>query len=345
MELRYIKDKGFYGDVLATGCSNSIKVKDLDFRVPCGKCLQCQKKRRSDWSLRLEDEYYSSDSAYFITLTYNDISIPRTETGYGTLNKKHVQDYIKRLRNKQVKLVREMYDCKANEVYKYIKPLRYYAVGEYGSKTRRPHYHILLFNLEQSLMDQMQMQWVNKQTKISYGHVDIGSVTGASINYVTKYMFKPFGKNDERTKPFSLMSKGRKVSGERKAQGVKEYGIIGYNYIKTYGNYHTDNSDLTRADYKGNVRRLPRAYLRRIFTKNERVLNEKTLEFEMKEVPDKELIQTLSEENYLKHLDQKIQDYEDNINKHYKGDQLDYIKSKEQDYKRKLETINNSETL
>lgn len=345
MELRYIKDKGFYADVLATGCQHSVKIKDLDFRVPCGKCLHCQKKRRSDWSLRLEDEYYSSDSAYFITLTYNDYSIPRTKSGYATLYKKHVQDYIKRLRNKQVKLTRNLYNCKANEVYKYIKPIRYYAVGEYGSKTRRPHYHVLLFNLEQSLMDEMQNQWINKTTKLQYGHVDIGSVTGASINYVTKYMFKPFNKKDERLKPFSLMSKGRKVSAERKAQGIKEYGILGYNYIKEYGNFHTINNDLTRADYKGKLRRLPRAYLRRIFTIKEKVYNEKTKKYDLKDVPNKELIQQLSEKNYLEHLEKKLEEYENKIDKNYNGKQLDYIKSKSGDYQRQLETINNKEQL
>ena len=65
-------DDGFYPDIISTNCANSIVIEGIDYRVPCGRCLPCQKKRRSDWSLRLEHEYLADDSAFFITLTYDD---------------------------------------------------------------------------------------------------------------------------------------------------------------------------------------------------------------------------------------------------------------------------------
>ena len=194
-------------------------------------------------------------------------------------------------------------------------------------------------------MDEISNQWINKTTKIKLGHTDIGSVTGASINYVTKYMFKPHYKNDERLKPFSLMSKGRKISQEKKDQGIKEFGILGYSYIKDYADYHIKNKDLTRADYKGNLRRLPRAYLKRIFTIKENVYNDKKKIYQLKDVPNKELIKELSEKNYFEHLEKKLEQYEKKIEKHYNNDQLQYIKSKSEDYNRQLQSINNSETL
>ena len=86
--------------------------------------------------------------AYFITLTYNDESLPRTKEGYPTLLKKQVQDYIKRLRNAHVAYLKKEQRKVHNEYKITGKPIRYYAVGEYGSQTRRPHYHILLFNYE-----------------------------------------------------------------------------------------------------------------------------------------------------------------------------------------------------
>ena len=147
MKLRQLDTYGMVPDINATACSNRIKLKDIDFRIPCGKCLNCKKKRRSDWSLRLEHEYLYSDSALFITLTYNDASIPRNR-GIATLNKKDLQDYIKRLRNSHVAYVSRELGIRKSEVKNVSKQIRYYAVGEYGSKTNRPHYHILLFNYD-----------------------------------------------------------------------------------------------------------------------------------------------------------------------------------------------------
>ena len=231
MQSVYLDNYGFVPDIIGTSCANSIKLKDLDFRVPCGKCLPCQKKRRSEWSLRLEHEYMFSDSAFFITLTYNDYNIPRTKEGYHTLHKKHLQNYIKRLRNDHVKYVAKEMKVPKSHVKNISKPIRYYAVGEYGSKTRRPHYHVLLFNYDIANLAPLINQWKNTETGYRHAHVDVGTVTSASINYVTKYMFKPFGKKDKRQKPFSIMSKGRRLTPEQKAQGQIEYGIIGYEYF------------------------------------------------------------------------------------------------------------------
>ena len=34
--------------------------------------------------------------------------------------------------------------------WKNTTPLKYYAVGEYGGQTKRPHYHIVIFNADLS---------------------------------------------------------------------------------------------------------------------------------------------------------------------------------------------------
>lgn len=70
-----------------------------------------------------------SDNA-FVTLTYSDENLPMSATKKPSLYPKHVQDWLKRLR-------------------KEIEPIkvRYYAVGEYGDESHRPHYHAAMFNL------------------------------------------------------------------------------------------------------------------------------------------------------------------------------------------------------
>lgn len=311
MQTVYLDNYGFVPDIIGTACANSIKLKDLDFRVPCGKCLPCQKKRRSEWSLRLEHEYLFSDSAQFITLTYNDHHIPRTKEGYQTLHKKHLQDYIKRLRNDHVKYVSELLNISKKEVKHRVKPLRYYAVGEYGSKTRRPHYHLILFNMDIANLAPITNQW-------KAGFTDVGTVTAASINYVTKYMFKQFNrKTDKRTPPFSIMSKGRKDT---------PYGIIGHAYLDNYGIHHIQSESLEVRDQNGSLRRLPKAYLHRLFTNKEDRLE-------------------LSRISYEKHITKKLKAFEKKVKKYHGGKVLEYHISKDADLKRHRDSINNKEKI
>jgi len=305
MQTVYLDNYGFVPDIIGTACANSIKLKDLEFRVPCGKCLPCQKKRRSEWSLRLEHEYLFSDSAFFITLTYNDYHIPRTKEGYQTLHKKHLQNYIKRLRNDHVKYVSKHFKCTKKEVKFRAKPLRYYAVGEYGSKTRRPHYHLILFNMDIANLAPLTNQW-------KAGFADVGTVTSASINYVTKYMFKQFNrKTDKRTPPFSLMSKKP---------------IIGQAYLENYGVHHIQSESLEVRDQNGHVRRLPKAYLRRLFTNKEDRLE-------------------LSRKSYEKHINKKMKAFEEKVKKYHGGKILDYQISKDADLQRHRDLVNNNETI
>lgn len=64
----------------------------------------------------------------FVTLTYNDNHLPLLPDGLGTVVPRHLQLFLKRLR-KQIPT-----------------PIRFFAVGEYGNETWRPHYHLALFN-------------------------------------------------------------------------------------------------------------------------------------------------------------------------------------------------------
>jgi hypothetical protein len=157
--------------------------------VPCGKCPSCLKRKTSGWSFRLIKEGDISKSALFVTLTYENENLHYTEKGFKNLSKTDVQKFFKRLRK-----------LSSNK-------LKYYAVGEYGSKTWRPHYHIILFNANREIVHKA---WMLDNKPI--GSIFIGDVTDASIGYTLKYMSKkgkiPVHKNDDRQKEFQLMSKG-----------------------------------------------------------------------------------------------------------------------------------------
>ena len=94
-------------------------------QLACGQCVGCRLKRANEWALRITHEASLYKRNCFITLTYNDESIPRD----GSLSKKDFPAFMKRLRAR----------------YSDIR-IRFYQAGEYGDKNGRPHHHAILFN-------------------------------------------------------------------------------------------------------------------------------------------------------------------------------------------------------
>lgn len=135
---------------------------------PCGKCDGCMKDRNSLWQGRIILESMCHDKNVFVTLTYSDEHLP---TG-GTLVPKHVQDFLKRLRER------------------YKKPVRYFVAGEYGGKNARPHYHAALFGIGPEDIDYIQNSW-------ALGFVHCGELTPASARYIASYVTKKMMKPDD----------------------------------------------------------------------------------------------------------------------------------------------------
>lgn len=199
-----------------------------EMEVPCNRCPNCRQRRASGWSFRLQQEEKVCKSAHFITLTYDTKSVPFNNQGKQTLRKRDLQLFFKRLRKAMGKKGRSYIDSNG-KLWNFSK-VRYYAVGEYGDKTWRPHYHLILFNAPIELIQNSWARTVYKRERvmrkraykgerykfvdtkktIHLGSVYYGTVTGASIAYALKYISKegkiPFG--DSRKKEFSLMSKG-----------------------------------------------------------------------------------------------------------------------------------------
>jgi len=185
--------------------------------VPCGKCPNCVKRRSIGWVFRLKEEHKVSQTACFLTLTYEDEKLPITKDGWYTLDKRHLQLFMKRLR----KSIKDVYD----EEYK----IRYYAVGEYGSKFGRPHYHYIMFNLPKDIIDASYVEnRINRNEVLegiwTNGHIDVGTVTEKSIAYVSGYCHKTLYNHPEDIdvqKEFSLMSKG--IGKAYLTDSVKKY--------------------------------------------------------------------------------------------------------------------------
>lgn len=182
------------------GTSNADRI-----TVPCGKCLSCLSRRRSSWSFRLKKELDVATSAYFITLTYDDDHLPHSDCGAPVVCKKDVQLFFKRFRKK-------LYPVK----------IRYFLVSEYGENTHRPHYHLILFNFPRSLDLSvfLNKSWI-------YGHCHVGSVTSASIHYVTKYCLALDDVSDEIVRPFMLCSTKPALGSNYLTSAMKTWHIDG----------------------------------------------------------------------------------------------------------------------
>lgn len=215
--------------------------------VPCGKCVVCMDNRRKDWTFRLQQEMKIAKTAHFVTLTYTDEFLPREGVDIFVL-----QRFLKRLRNERKKVMEKYY--LVNETLKWPN-LRYYAVGEYGERTLRPHYHLIMFNMPRELEEKLSGIW-------GFGLIHIGDVRTASIHYVTGYVLKkaicPPGMN----KPFSTMS--------------RRPGL-GQNYYDHTREWHEDEEGRFYVVNNGYKQRLPKFYKDKLFTdeqkKNQRSEN------------------------------------------------------------------------
>lgn len=153
----------------------------LPVKIACGQCIGCRIDRSKQWAVRCMHEASLYENNSFITLTYSNKHLPWDQS----LKKKHFQNFMKALR-------REYPRDKSDNI-------RYYHCGEYGERTKRPHYHAILFNLD---FDDKYLWRENPRTGERYyrsetlekvwgkGYCVIGEVTFQSAAYVARYILK-----------------------------------------------------------------------------------------------------------------------------------------------------------
>lgn len=168
--------------------------------IPCGHCLGCRLEYSRQWANRLMLELEYHDSAYFVTLTYDEdhapvhwYSDPATGEAFPSLSlePRDVELFLKRLRKK----------------FKDDK-IRYYIAGEYGETTFRPHYHAIIFGLHLSDLvpykrsfqgfqyytsESLSRVWSVKESKGSYaplGYAVVAPVTWETCAYTARYVTK-----------------------------------------------------------------------------------------------------------------------------------------------------------
>lgn len=156
--------------------------------IPCGKCIGCRLDYSRQWANRCMMEVQYHENSLFLTLTYDDDHVPKSyypdpETGEAqevlTLCKRDFQLFMKRLRKNSG------------------QDLRYFACGEYGSTTFRPHYHAIVFGLK---LDDLEV-YQHKRNYVYYtspflsscwsnGFAIVGEVNWDTCAYTARYIMK-----------------------------------------------------------------------------------------------------------------------------------------------------------
>ena len=191
--------------------------------VPCGKCSACQSAKRNGWRMRLLAEFYRCPASAFITLTFDDT-------------------HLERFKDNPNKALSLFFD----RVRKFCgRSIRHFICPELGDKTKRLHYHGILFDVPGLNSDLLSSLW-------KYGFIYLGWCNPKTINYVTKYITKFYATAVKLPRLF--VSKG-----------------IGIDFLNNYGVELKDNMTpyFTSNGYRIP---LPRYYLEKLFDKTERFL-------------------------------------------------------------------------
>lgn len=236
-------------------------------KLPCGQCIGCRLQRSREWANRCMMELQDHDSAYFVTLTYDNAHVPRSyypdpDTGEAcenlTLRPDDFTKFMKRLR----KAFPDDH-------------IRYFMAGEYGSKTWRPHYHAIIYGLHLDDLkpygfnelhqayytsEKLSNVWglYNRKTKTydRFGMVIVADVTWETCAYTARYIMKKLnGPAAEFYDKFALVPQFNRMSRD---PGLAE------NYYETHPDlYEYDFINLSTE--KGGIKFRPPRYFDKLY--------------------------------------------------------------------------------
>lgn len=172
--------------------------------LPCGKCGYCRERKLNEWTVRVLCECRVQPFGFhFVTLTYSEKFLTLDSWGNPILNPNDLTLFLKRLR---------YFNAQNPDGGK----IKYVASGEYGSRTKRPHFHLIIFGCYQA---DIVNAWRDVETNEHLGNIRFGTVTPQSVRYTLKYILKEsLGESienrdglfnpDEWIPPFRRFSKG-----------------------------------------------------------------------------------------------------------------------------------------
>lgn len=154
--------------------------------VPCGQCYLCRTRQRMDWSTRLHHESFTHKQIGFLTVTFDDKYLPQ------------------RVEWSQLE-----------PLWQWLKTAgvdKMFAVGEYGFKTKRPHFHLITYGRDFMELNQIyewdrgQFRSTDLEEAWGQGFVTTAPLQPGGCDYVTGYVQKKLPKEDG-TDPWAAIKK------------------------------------------------------------------------------------------------------------------------------------------
>ena len=223
---KHRNDKGQLKDTVVFSFKEAVKhvpvtrIQKCEILIPCGKCEACLKNKRLEQSLRITHEIEQYEDNCFITLTYNNENLPFTdgkniirgvsdvtEDLHPTLNIEDYQKWLKRFRKK----------IQAETKQK----IRYFIVGEYGSKGQRPHYHAIIFGWKPKDLKEHKFhgkywtyrsEFIESTWKLGFSEVGV-DVNAGVAKYCAQYVTKKFVKHERPEYVLDEFVRASKMNG------------------------------------------------------------------------------------------------------------------------------------
>lgn len=187
------RDVGFKADGKTLSWTPRTDAKEFaKFKLPCGKCIECRLDYARQWAIRCVHEADMYENNAFVTLTYSDEHLKDPKLDYSDFQK-----FMKKIRKLQ------------------DEPIGVFVTGEYGEKTKRKHWHAILFNYRPK---DAAYKYTNARgdrvydseslTRIwGHGITEFGSVTFESAGYCARYAAKKLVHGRDGDHEFNPVSK------------------------------------------------------------------------------------------------------------------------------------------
>lgn len=263
--------------------------------IPCGKCIACRLAKSRTWADRnmLEAKYYPEDEVWFLTLTYSPEEVPTaiiSETELkedGSLERMMYRGGTNIIEDGELVTAQTLYPRDLELFWKRLRKntgqkVRYFACGEYGSTTNRPHYHAIVYGLKLDDLELIghnqnhQPLYTSKTVEEIWGHgiICIAHNNWETAAYVSRYiMKKQYGKGAIE----DYNARGQLPEFTRMSRNPG----IGRQYYEDHKYEIYQNDELFLSQGKGKVNRIkpPRYYDKLFDIEEQRELLSDSLEY------------------------------------------------------------------
>lgn len=183
---------GFDSDYNLTFSQKKFNKELAPLQFPCRKCLACRLNMAREKAIRCIHEAKMHDQNMFLTLTYDQDNL-----GDGRLHYIDFQLFMKKL----LKHANKNIHCKENRIH-----IPFMVTGEYGDKTKRPHWHAIIFNYRPTDAKKKYThhtgETVYESEEISKlwgkGLIEFASVNLETAGYVARYAAKKLGHGNDQ---------------------------------------------------------------------------------------------------------------------------------------------------